>query len=63
MPENGDLVKVISKLLDEKLEPIKRDIVEIRTISRGISSIIGRIEVRLMVVEALVGIDPDKPKH
>ena len=55
---NGDLIRVFGQLLDEKLAPLKRDIVETKIIVRGLGEAVGRIETRLRVVEAILGIDP-----
>jgi hypothetical protein len=67
MDGNGDLVATISRLLDDKLAPLARELIDMRSEMRdglaNLSDSLKRINIRLAVVEAVLGIDPFKPKH
>jgi len=57
---SDELTKMIGQLLDEKLKPLRRDLVEIRTLTRVLSGSMARIYDRVAVIEAILGIEPDR---
>ena len=70
MTENGDLAALLGRLFDEKLAPINHALAELKALTRGLSGSLGRInerlsavETRLAVVEAILEIEPHRPKH
>ena len=60
---NGDLATLLGRILDEKLQPIIRDLSEIRREISDMRGSLKRLNERLSTVEAFLGLDPYGPKH